>query len=69
MTRCTQLTQAVSGQTKRPAAARGVAAPASKFLSFEENGGAFHWAIVAAGGDRPVQSTTFVSYAGLRPGR
>lgn len=33
-----------------------------KFLSFEENGGAFHWAIVAASGDRLLQSATFVSY-------
>ena len=49
MTRSTQLTRAVSGQTKRRAGARGMSPPASmKFLSFEENGGAFHWAIVAA---------------------
>src|SRR5439155_24193870 len=37
--------------------------PASmKFLSFEENGGAFHWAIVAASGGHLVQSATFASY-------
>ena len=37
--------------------------PASmQFLIFEENGGAFHWAIVAAGGDHRVQSATFVSH-------
>jgi uncharacterized protein YegP (UPF0339 family) len=37
--------------------------PASmEFLIFEENGGAFHWAIVAASGDDLVQSATFGSY-------
>src|SRR5207302_8085112 len=51
------------GKTKHRAGARGVAAPASmEFLSFEDNGGAFHWAIVAASGDRLVQSATFTSY-------
>jgi len=39
-----------------------VSPPASKFLSFEENGGAFHWAIVAAGADRLAPSATFASY-------
>lgn len=54
MTRSTQLTQVVSGQTKHRAGARGVPAPVStKFLSFEDNGGAFHWALVADSGDRP----------------
>jgi hypothetical protein len=63
MTRSTQLTQAVSGQTTHRAGARGVSAAASmKFLSFEENGGGFHWAIVAASGDRLVQLATFASY-------
>ena len=37
--------------------------PASmEFLMFEENGGAFHWAIVATSGDHLVPSATFVSY-------
>jgi uncharacterized protein YegP (UPF0339 family) len=37
--------------------------PAStEFLVFEESGGAFHWAIVAASGDHLAQSATFVSY-------
>jgi hypothetical protein len=63
MTRYTQLTQAVGGQTMHRAGARGMSAPASmKFLSFEEGGGAFHWAIVAASGDRAVESATLVSY-------
>jgi hypothetical protein len=61
--RATQLTRAVGGQTKHRAGARGMSAPASmKFLSFEENGGAFHWAIVAASGDRVVESATLASY-------
>jgi hypothetical protein len=59
MTGFTQLTQTV---TKRRTDARGVSAPASmNFLSFEENGGAFHWAIVAAG-DRLMPSATLASY-------
>jgi hypothetical protein len=62
MTRSTPLRQTVRGQTKRRAGARAVSPPASKFLSFEENGGAFHWAIVAAGGDRLIPSATFASY-------
>ncbi len=62
MTRSTPLTHAVSGQTKRRAGARAVSPLASKFLSFEENGGAFHWAIIAAGGDRLVPSATSASY-------
>ncbi len=67
MTRSTQLTHAVSGQTKRRAGAGDVCAPGSmKFLSFEENGGAFHWAIVAASGDRFVPSATFASYEEAR---
>ena len=66
MTRSTQLTQIVRGQTRRRAGVRAVSPPASTFLSFEENGGAFHWAIIAAGGDRLVQSATFVSYEEAR---
>ena len=62
MTRSTPLTQAVSEQTKRRAGARAVSPQASKFLSFEENGGAFHWAIIAAGGDRLVPSATSAPY-------
>jgi hypothetical protein len=62
MTRPTPFTQTVSGQTKRCADARAVSPPASKFLSFEENNGAFHWALVAAGDDRLVQSATSASY-------
>jgi hypothetical protein len=63
MTRSTQLTRAVSGQTKRRAGARDASPPASmRFLSFEDNGGAFHWAVVATSADRLVPSATFASY-------
>ena len=37
-----------------------------KFLTFEENCGAFHWAIVAASGDRLVQSANYASYEEAR---
>jgi hypothetical protein len=37
-----------------------------KFLAFEENGGAFHWAIVAASSDPLVQSASFASYEGVK---
>jgi hypothetical protein len=63
MTRANRVTRLPRARTKHPADARGVFAPAlMKFISFEDNGGAFHWAIVATSGDRPVQSATFASY-------
>jgi uncharacterized protein YegP (UPF0339 family) len=63
MTRSTPLALVVSGQTKHPAGAGAASARGSmKFLSFEDNGGAFHWALVAASGDHLVQSASFVSY-------
>jgi hypothetical protein len=63
MTRSTRLTPAVSGQTKHRAHAGAASALGSlKFLSFEDNGGAFHWAIIGASGDRPGESATSASY-------
>jgi hypothetical protein len=62
MTRSTPLRQTVRRQTRRRAGVRSVPPPASKFLSFEENGGAFHWAIVAASADRLIPSATSESY-------
>jgi hypothetical protein len=62
VTLSTPLTQTVRGQTRRRAGARAVSPPPSKFLSFEEDGGAFHWAIVAASADRLIPSATFASY-------
>jgi hypothetical protein len=63
MTRSTPLTPAVSGQTKHRAHAGAASARRSlQFLSFEDNGGAFHWAIIGASGDRLVQAATYASY-------
>jgi hypothetical protein len=63
MTRSTRLTPAVSGQTKHRADAGAESARRSlKFLSFEDNGGAFHWAIIGASGDRLAQAATSASY-------
>jgi uncharacterized protein YegP (UPF0339 family) len=40
-----------------------MSAPAPmKFLVFEDNGAAFHWAIVTASGDQLVRSAGFASY-------
>ena|SRR6478672_1427623 len=76
MTRLRHVTQAAGGRTKRRAGARAVSVPASmQFLAFEENGGAFHWAIVATGSDRLVQSANSASHerakhsAGIVPSR
>jgi uncharacterized protein YegP (UPF0339 family) len=33
-----------------------------EFLVFEDNGGAYHWTIVAAGGETLAQSASFTSY-------
>ena len=73
MMRSRHVTQAAGGRTKRRAGVRSVSAPTSmKFLTFEENGGAFHWAIVAADNYRLLQSATSTSYegaAGIVPSR
>ena|ERR1700729_1375458 len=76
MTRLRHVTHAARARTKHRAGIRAVSAPATmKFLAFEENGGAFHWAIVAASGNRLVQSASFASDEGaiqaagiVRPG-
>jgi uncharacterized protein YegP (UPF0339 family) len=63
MTRSTQLTQAVTAIRKARADAHAVPEPASmKFLVFEDNGGGYHWTIVAGSGERLVQSASFASY-------
>ena len=62
MTRPKHPTQAAGARTKHRSGAGAVSPPASmKFLAFEENGGAFHWAIVAASRDRLVQSPSSAS--------
>jgi hypothetical protein len=67
MTRVRHVTPAAGARTKRRAGARPVSVPASmKFLAFEENGGAFHWAIVPASSDCLVQSASSASYEGAK---
>jgi uncharacterized protein YegP (UPF0339 family) len=63
MTRSTQLTQAGTAKRKTRVAARALPKAASmKFLIGEDNGGGYHWTIVAASGETLVQSASFASY-------
>jgi uncharacterized protein YegP (UPF0339 family) len=62
MTRATPHTHTGTPRRKARAAA-AVSKPASmKFLVFEDNGGGYHWTIVAADGASLVQSGSFASY-------
>jgi uncharacterized protein YegP (UPF0339 family) len=57
MTRSAQATQANTAKRK------ALREPASmKFLVFEDNGGGYHWTIVAASGETLVRSASFASY-------
>jgi len=63
MTRSRPVTQAAGARTKHGDGAGAVSAPTSmSFVVFEDNGGAYHWAIVAASGERLVKSASFASY-------
>ena len=63
MTRAAQVTQAVSAMRKARAAPSSVPEPESMaFLIFEDNGGGYHWTIVAGGGETLVRSVSFRSY-------
>jgi uncharacterized protein YegP (UPF0339 family) len=71
MTRAAQVTQAVSATRKEAVSAtrKARAAPSSlpetasmTFLIFEDNGGAYHWTIVASDGATLVRSAGFASY-------
>jgi uncharacterized protein YegP (UPF0339 family) len=63
MTRSAQLTQALDAVREARAAANAVPEPAPmKFLVFEDNGGGYHWTIVAGDGERLVQSASYASY-------
>ena len=63
MTRSTPLTQTVAAKRKVRTAARALPDPTSmKLLVFEDNGGAYHWTIVADRGERLVRSASFASY-------
>lgn len=63
MTRSAQATQANTAKRKARTAASALREPASmKFLVFEDNGGGYHWTIVAASGETLVRSASFASY-------
>jgi uncharacterized protein YegP (UPF0339 family) len=57
------VTQAVTARKKARATASAPSKPAAmKFLVFEDNGGGYHWTIVAATGETLVESASFASY-------
>jgi uncharacterized protein YegP (UPF0339 family) len=63
MTREPQLTEAVSVMRSAPATSSSLAEPAAMtFLIGEDNGGDYHWTIVADGGETLVRSAGFGSY-------
>jgi uncharacterized protein YegP (UPF0339 family) len=63
MRRAAQVTQPVSANKKARAAPSSPPEPAPmKFLVVEDNGGGYHWTIVAGGGETLVQSASFASY-------
>jgi uncharacterized protein YegP (UPF0339 family) len=63
MTRGAQVTQAVSAMRNARAAASSPPEPASMaFRIYEDNGGGYHWTIVADGGETLVRSASFRSY-------
>jgi uncharacterized protein YegP (UPF0339 family) len=67
MTRSTPLMQSATGKRKARAVPRGLPERASmKFLVCEDNGGGYHWTIVARTGATLVQSASFASYEDAR---
>jgi uncharacterized protein YegP (UPF0339 family) len=63
MTRAAQVTQAVSAMRKARAAPSSLPQTASMvFLIYEDNGGGYHWTIVADGAETLVRSASFRSY-------
>jgi uncharacterized protein YegP (UPF0339 family) len=63
MTRAAQVTQAMSAMRKARAAPSSLPEPASMaFLIYEDNGGGYHWTIVADGGETLMRSASFRSY-------
>jgi uncharacterized protein YegP (UPF0339 family) len=63
MTRAAEVTQAASAMRKARAAPSTPPEPASMtFLVYQNNGGGYHWAIVADGGETLAQSTSYGSY-------
>lgn len=63
MTRAAQVTQAANAMRKARAAPSSLPEPASlAFRIHEDNGGAYHWTILADGGETLVRSASFGSY-------
>jgi uncharacterized protein YegP (UPF0339 family) len=63
MTRSAPLVQAVTPRRKARAAAGAASNPASmRFLVFEDNGGGYHWTILASSGETLVRSASFATY-------
>ena len=63
MTRDPQVTHAISAMRKSRAASSSLAEPASMtFLIDEDNGGGYHWTIVADCGETLVRSAGFECY-------
>jgi uncharacterized protein YegP (UPF0339 family) len=63
MTGAAQVRQAVSAMRKARATPSFLPEPASMtFLIYEDNGGDYHWTIVADGGETLVRSGSFGSY-------
>jgi uncharacterized protein YegP (UPF0339 family) len=63
MTRAAQVTQAMSAMREARAAPSSPPEPASlAFRIYEDNGGGYHWTIVADGGETLVRSASFRSY-------
>jgi uncharacterized protein YegP (UPF0339 family) len=63
MTRAAEVTQAVSAMRKARATPSSLPEPASmRFLIYEDNGGGYHWTIVAADGETLARSASFASY-------
>jgi uncharacterized protein YegP (UPF0339 family) len=63
MTRSRQVTQTVSAMRKARAAPSALPKPAAmEFFIYEDNGGGYHWTIVAAGGETLVRSARLGSY-------
>ena len=62
MTRSRHVTQAAGTNEASGRRTCRVRPASMEFLVLEDNGGAFHWAIVAASGERLVQSASFASY-------
>jgi uncharacterized protein YegP (UPF0339 family) len=67
MTRAAQVTQAVSAMRKARSAPSSLPESASMtFLIYEDNGGGYHWTLVADGGETLVRSASFRSYEDAR---